>query len=277
MTQLGDFHFKDSGGPDDDVRLRNQLIGVAVVVILLFVGGLYWFLSGPEEVPVETAVEAPPPVRRSPPPPPPVEEPSVEAIELPPLTSSDELVRQLASTLTSHPGLASWLVTDRLIQRGVAFVDSIAEGNNPTQHVPFMRPGARFAAMGGEPVYRVDPESYHRYDVQAQIIESLDADGVAALYRDLEPLLDEAYAELGYPDTPFRQSLRRAIRHLLETPIVPGTPELVRRGPFYHFTDESLESLSPAQKQFLAMGPDNVRRVQQELRSVARALDIRVP
>src|SRR5687767_5445661 len=40
----------------------------------------------------------------------------VEPIELPPLDATDELVRSLVRTLSSHPRIAAWLTTDGLIR-----------------------------------------------------------------------------------------------------------------------------------------------------------------
>jgi hypothetical protein len=40
----------------------------------------------------------------------------------------------------------------------------------------------------------------------------------------------------------------------------------------YEFEDENLESLQPAQKQLLRMGPSNTKRIKSKLSEVARAL-----
>ena len=71
-------------------------------------------------------------------------------------------------------------------------------------------------------------------------------------------------------------STRRSARgsKKLETPIVEGDVAVVPLIQGYGYADASLESLSGAQKQLLRMGPDNVRRVQQKLRAIARELGI---
>ena len=40
----------------------------------------------------------------------------------------------------------------------------------------------------------------------------------------------------------------------------------------YAYSDPRLESLTPAQKQLLRMGPANVRKIQARLRGIANAL-----
>ena len=137
-------------------------------------------------------------------------------------------------------------------------------------------PGQRFSTTGEAPDTRIAAASFRRYDVHAEIIDSLDADAVAALYGLVEPLLDAAYSELGYPDTPFSSALRRAINHLLEVPVLNGPPTVTRGMVFYEHTSERLDALTSAQKQFMGMGPDNVRVVQAKLRAVAQALGLAV-
>lgn len=277
MTNFGNI---DMRPPDDDYepsRPVGPMVGVALVVIVLIGLAVYWFTRAPEE---EAAPEPPPQAARTPPPPPPPAPPpepvDPEPVGLPLLDESDELVRELLVTLSSHPGLAEWLVTDGLIRRLVVAVDNVADGRNPAQHVPFMRPVERFAVSGDEPSLRVDARSYGRYDSVAQIVASLDTAGSAELFRRLEPLMDQAYRDLGYPDTRFRTTLARAIEHLLEVPIPEDPPEVFQGAAFYEYIDERFDSLSPVQKQLLVMGPDNVQAVHNKLRAIAAAIGLNV-
>ena len=272
MTQLGDFEVKEPAGGTGNEQPRGRVIGIAVVALLAFALGVYWFLGrGDDAPPVETIVEAPPPT--VPPPLAPVA-PAPEPIEVPALDESDAFVRDLVSALSAHPGLAAWLVNDGIARRTVVVFDNIADGTNPAQHVTFMRPETRFAMSGDATELRIDPRNYDRYDLHAQIIDSLDTQGTAELYRMLEPLLDQAYVELGNPDRPFIGTVERAVVNLLNVPIVENPPALIEHAPFFHYTDTRLESLSPAQKQFLAVGPDNVRTIQGKLRQLALAIGI---
>lgn len=272
MTQLGDFEVKEPAGGTGNEQPRGRVIGIAVIALLAFALGVYWFLGrGDDAPPVETVVEAPPPA--VPPPPAPVA-PALDPIEVPALNESDAFVRDLVSALSAHPGLAAWLVNDGIVRRTVVVIDNIADGTNPAQHVTFTRPETRFATSGDATELRIDPRNYDRYDRHAQIIDSLDTQGTAELYRMLEPLLDQAYVELGNPDRPFVGTVERAVVNLLNVPIVENPPALIEHAPFFHYTDTRLESLSPAQKQFLAVGPDNVRTIQGKLRQIALAIGI---
>ena len=271
MTQLGDFHVKHStSGPSGDPPIGMT---VAAIVAILVIGiAVYWFFGrGTDEEPppavaTDTLLEPPPPAPVEPPPPAPV--------ELPELDVSDALVRGLVAVLSAHPDLAAWLMSDDLVRRFVVVVDNIAEGRNPSQHVIFMKPDTGFSVTGGDASATIDPRSYQRYDMHAQIVDSFDTQGTAELYLTLEPLMNEAYVELGYPDARFRDTLARAITHLLDTPVVDEPPAVVRRGPFYEHLDGLLEALTPVQKQLIGMGPGNMRTVQAKLFAISRAIGI---
>lgn len=204
-------------------------------------------------------------------------EPVREPVEpLPPLSRSDGWVRVEAAALSERPAWKQWLQTEDLVRRFVAAVDEVAAGNSPTASVPFLRPRGGFGTVvrGGTVV--TDPRSFRRYDVLAEVVASLDAELCAALYRRAAPLVEEAFADLGYPDTRFEERLEAALELLLATPVPSGREVLVQPAVRWEYQDERLEGLEPAQKQLLRMGPDNVRRVQDKLRELARALGLAV-
>ena len=276
MTQLGDYNVKEPSGGSGSWTPAGKppwpIIGTAVAVVFIVVFAAFWFLgrSGEEPAPPpQAAIEEPAP---APSPPPPVPEP--EPFELPTLDASDAVVLDLVAALSAHPALVEWLVTEDLIRTFVVVVDNVADGRNPAQHVPVLRPDTRFQTAGEEPDLTIDPRSFARYDAHAQIVASVDTRGAAELFLTLRPLMDEAYRELGYPETPFMDTFQRAVARLLEAPIVEGQPTLLTRVSFLEYTDDTLESLSPVQKQLMCMGPDNMRTVQATLRAIAQAIGI---
>ena len=259
--------------PQADRQWPVKLIAAAAVAVVVLGAGLWWLLGGTDdpgdtqvaEVAAEPAEPEPPAA--------PVElaEPEVipEPVELPALGDSDAFVRELVDALLAHPNLAAWLVGDNLIRQFVVTVDNVANGRNPAQQLAVLRPERRFRATGDGEQMLIDPASYQRYDLFARVTGALDPPGAALLYQTLEPLLDEAHRDLGYPDTPFRRTLERAVRHLLAAPVVESPPVVVRRATLHLYADERLEALTPAQKQFIGMGPDNVLVVQAQLRAIA--------
>lgn len=205
--------------------------------------------------------------------------------ELPELNASDELVRRLAVGLSARPALAEWLATDSLVRRFVGATVLVAAGRSPREEVEFLGPEGPFRARGAAEVPApdtavvdtavVDPASFQRYDPVAVTFVSLDTPGTAELYRRLRPLFQEAYRDLGFQEGSFHVTLARAVETLLAVP-APDLPiEVVRRGgTAWEYADPALEELSPAQKHLLRMGPENVRRVQAKLRTLADALEL---
>lgn len=247
------------------------LIAVAIVAVLA--GSVYLYLKifrGVPELPEpEMPSVSPPPEREEPPPPPP-------ALLLPDLEESDDFVRPLVAGLSSHPRLAAWLVNDRLVERFVTVVDNVARGQSPRVHVPFLAPEGELAVteQGGDAV--IAEKSFRRYDLLTAVVTSLDTDGAVRLYRDLAPLFEEAYAELGNPDA-FEDALIKAIDRLLAVELPEGDIEVRQRVSAYAFADPELERLSPAAKHLLRLGPYNAREVQAKLLAFKTALALTRP
>ena len=195
-----------------------------------------------------------------------------EPVSLPPLDETDSLVRQLVQALSTNPVIAAWLTNDRLIVNFVVVTGRIAEGQTPAAELKSIGPIAPFRAREAKGAY-IDPASYHRYDRYAQAIAALDARGAARVYDALKPRINEADRNFGGSGA-FDAVLERAIAELLEVPAVDGPVALKPAGIGWAFADPSLEGMSPAQKQLLRMGPDNVRAIQKKLREIASALAI---
>ena len=263
-----------SGPAAQDDRRRNILLGAVALAVVALAVGLWLLLGAPAddtgEAPLAEAPAAPAEPDRAPGPVA-LEEPEVvpAPVELPALGDSDNFVRDLVDALLAHPNLAAWLVGDNLLRRFVVTVDNVANGRNPAQQLPTLRPARRFRTTGEGEQQLIDPGSYQRYDLFASVVDALDPSAAALLYETLEPLLDEAHVELGYPDTPFRRTLERAVAQLLAAPVIDTPPIVVRRATQYLYADERLESLTPAQKQFIGMGPENVHVVQAQLRAIS--------
>lgn len=286
---MSDWDEQDLDQSDDDaasaplVRASGDSIltwPVIAAAVLALVAGLtlFWLFSsrGPVTVPEiaderAAPAEAPVPAEEEPEP---EAEPEEPEVVLPALSESDAFVREALGKLSQHPDLASFLLTDELARKIVAAVANIAEGENPARHFPYLAPEERFDVVHRAPEVFVDPRSYHRYDRLTEAFASLDTEGVAALYRDAKPLLNEAYAELGYQDEAFEDALQKAITILLETPAVEGRIALRGDSVNYTFAESRLEALAPAQKQLLRTGPENTKIIQGKLRAIDEALGL---
>ena len=188
------------------------------------------------------------------------------------LDKSDDLVNKLAVKLSSHPQLTAWLKNKDKIRHFVAVIDNIADGMSPRSHLGFLSPRENFEVIKRGNRYYLNPASYSRYNLVAEVFESLDTKECAKLYWELKPLIQEAYFELGYPNQDFHDTLFTAVVELLNTPVVEGDILVEKKVVTYIMVDQKLENLSESQKHFLRMGPRNIRKIQDKLREFAQVL-----
>lgn len=199
---------------------------------------------------------------------------SAPSVVLPPLDQTDSIVRRMVRDVSGNGVVNSWLMGSDLIRNFVAAAVNIEEGATPAKLLGRLRPTATFriAERGGREY--VDPRSYERYDAAADAIAALDPSRVARLYTTLKPRIEDAYHDLGFAGHSFDRTLQAVIVALVRTPIPDERAVLRRKEARYLYADEAFENLTSAQKQFLRMGPRNVRRVDQWLRRLADALGI---
>jgi hypothetical protein len=259
--------------PDPERKGGGVLFPVTLAAVALIAVGLMGIVflvfrhpsASPSPSPSPAAVVATPVAGSSP-------TPSPE-VPPPPLDESDAFVRQIAASLSAHPELARWLSRSALVRTLTAVVVNVASGETPRPHLEFLAPKQRFRATR-RPARLIapDPAGFGGYDLFGDAVASVDASAAATAYRALSPLFEAAYVELGHPEGGFQGTLDRAIRALLAVPVLREDVELVPHAIGFKYADPGLEGLTPAQKQFLRIGPRNVRLVQGKLRDLAAAL-----
>ena len=258
--------------PEATRSRRRWFLTVVIVLFLVSLGAAYViFRRGLQPEPVLPSPPVEPPALTAPLPTP---ESTPPLTVLPPLNDSDATLREAAAGLASHPAFGQWLTEDDLVRRFTATVDNLAEGANPKVHLPFLAPRGAFQVRERQGRVFIDPASYRRYDTLGDVAAEIDAEQAATLFRTFEPLVNSAYRELGYPEGAFRDKLTLAIQEALAAPILEGEIEVEPLVLTYAYQDPALESLSPAQKQLLRAGPRNTRIVQQQLRRLAKELEL---
>jgi len=194
-------------------------------------------------------------------------------VALPPLDDSDAFVRQIAAGISANSEVARWLARTALVRTLTVVVVNVAAGETPRPHLDFLAPGQRFrAARRPARLLVPDPVGFAGYDLFSDAIASVDVTVAASAYRTMAPLFEAAYVELGHPEGGFPAALETAIRALLAVPVLREDVELVPHAIGFKYADPRLEALTPAQKQFLRIGPRNVRLVQGKLKELAAAL-----
>lgn len=191
---------------------------------------------------------------------------------LPSLDSSDSLVRDIVSQHQSSEGLSNWLSLDDLIRRSASFMDGLARGSISEKIFPLGSPEGTFTTHRQGDVIWLNAGNYERYDDVISILLKIDMEKMAQFFHKVRPLLESAFAELGYRPRQMDGIILQTIDNILTTPLIVEPLKLTRDSVAYKFADPELESLMPLQKQLLRAGPENTRRIQQQAKVLRQAL-----
>ncbi len=260
-----------------------RILVILVVVAALGVG-VWWYEKNVREAEhnpdVQIADQAPPPPPRYPVPlPEPVFEPDPEpgVVEdtlapvpepLPALDESDEpIIDDLTATLDEEL-VQDWLVTDRIVERTVVFVNSLDGPAIPPRLRP-LRPVPGMPAVADvNETLGWNPANAARYDQMIAALANSEPEHLLMLYYHYYPLFQQAYAELGDPDAYFNDRVVDIIDHLLETPDVPPDFSVERWEAQLRFANPDWEDESWGRKMLMRMGPDNANLVRDWLLEV---------
>ena len=250
-----------------------RTIAFAAAASVIVIAGLgYWWWSSRAPAPSATAQTthaAAAPSAQEP------EEPAIEtplepSVRLPALNDSDPFIREQAGALSER--LNDWLSQDELVRRFAVVIDNGAVGEIPRRQLSFLAPAGRYPVIERDGRIFVDPAGYARYDSFVDTVLSVPPEQAAALLKTLAPLLRQALGELGPREADPMAAIRAAVRQALQTPELHDDIELTQPKVLYKYTDQSLESLLPLQKQLIRMGPDNVARLKAYLRELQKFL-----
>jgi len=249
--------------------------GIAVLVIVAGIAVyVYQRDRGQAEV-TPAAQTTAPPAPSTPPPGPTAAAPAqpARATPLPALDESDaEVVSGLTELLGGKEPLQQLLVPQRIIRNAVVTIDNLPREKIAVNQRPAKPTTGKFIVTGPEDAREIAPENYARYAPFVAVVKKVDAKTLAAFYRGLQPLFQQAYEELGNPSASFDGRLRQVIDHLLQTPDVTQPVKLVQPSVTYKYADPKLESLSSGQKVLIRMGPENESAVKAKLRELRAAL-----
>jgi hypothetical protein len=201
-----------------------------------------------------------------------------------PLPAPDQANSYVAEALTELLGrkpVLTFLSTDNFVARLVATVDNLDRPHASPRLWPVNPTAPKFLTVSTAEGATIGAENPKRYAPFVQFVASVNTARAVALYKQLYPLFQRAYEELGYPGKYFNDRMVQVIDHLLETP-EPAGPMKVRltevKGPIesatpwvrYEYVDAALESRSAGQKLLLRTGPDNARQLKAKLAEARR-------
>lgn len=192
--------------------------------------------------------------------------------QLPSLDNSDTFVRDRMLLIKHKSELQTWLNTDDLLRRSASYLDGLARGNTLSKVFPLTPPEGSFAMhKDGETIW-LNAGNYERYDSTVGVLTSFNMKSMGQLFHFMRPLLETAFAEMGYRPRQMDGIILQAIDNILATPIIVEPIRLTRDSVAYKFADPELEALLPVQKQLLRTGPENTQRLQQQALALKDAL-----
>lgn len=241
-------------------------IAIAVVLVALIGGGVWWMSRVPAPANATPAAvngtEAP------------IAAPPEAPVALPPLDEMDGYLRPLLQALSTRPEMIRWLATDDLVRQLAAAIDQASQGDNPAGGFRELMPGARLSVTGRGARRAIDPASYRRYNGLVTTVTSLDASAVARIYKTIRPRLNEAYQNMGHPGGNVDTAVQQTLDLLLDTPIVKDPVLLVEgAGARWAYADPKIETLTPTQKQLVRMGPAHTDAMLVWLRALKAGLN----
>ena len=234
MSDLDDFRLNHASGPlmPEPDRQGLKIAVIIVLVVVFAIGGYLAWRRGHVQPPPPAAIAQTPPPRSAAPTG--IQREPGDNIPLPPLDETDTLVRELVGKLSSHPQVAAWLATDKLIRNFAVVIVNIGDGHTPVTHLRALALNAPFAASSDSGSGVITSASYRRYNPYVDAIAALDARGSAHLYATLKPRIQDAYRDLGYPQGDFDEALKRAIVALLQVPVIDSPVAVQRHFGFLH-------------------------------------------
>lgn len=266
-------------------RSKSYWGWIATAAILIV--GVY-FLSSPQPTTTETPpAKAPPaqlpthetePEQPAAPDIPQKPEPTAVAVSEEPshppatLETSDQELRESLSTNSSSVMLNTALANENLIERSVSIVDLLSRGALPFKSLPISPPSEKFSVQTVDGKDYMNTETYHRYDSYAQTISELNTQTLTSNFNRFRPLLEHAYAGLGYPAQDFDNALIRTLDRVLATPQLREPIALKKKESVYIYADTRVEQLTEMQKLLLRMGPDNIALIQVKAKDLRDAL-----
>ncbi|MEH6650450.1 MAG: DUF3014 domain-containing protein [Motiliproteus sp.] len=191
--------------------------------------------------------------------------PKRPAVSLPGLNESDSLFRSALLGLAVDSLLAEWLVDEELIRKLVVTIDNMADGKIPRKHGLLMPMSDKFRVSKKGLEQWLDGYNHSRYNTYVELLTAVDAQQWADLYQNYYPLMQQAYAELGYPRKAFHDRVLLATERLLNSPVLAKPLALEQPSVMYTFADPELQDLSAVDKQMLRLGAINARQLKQVL------------
>lgn len=196
-----------------------------------------------------------------------------EVVELPSLNNSDGFVLEKLRALQNGAALIRVLADEQLIRSIVVFVDNISRGQFPQNSLPYKPIGQEMSVRNiDENLFVMEAGAHDRFNQIIDTFVAVDTDQAMILYRTLQPLFQNAYAEIGGRNANFDDALRSAITAVLRSPNIEGPYQLVKPSVMFLYADANIENMEQMQKQLIRIGPENTEKLKAKLRQFSGQL-----
>lgn len=279
-------HREEETSTQPSQRSAAITLGLPAVGLAIIVGALLWgFQDSPTSTLTESKhdpvadlpssqLQSPETVE------PPVDAPETDFSPAPDIAENPELgVAALNLILTEQA--ASWSIEplgtnfarqSNAVERAVAMLDNLRQGEVPYKLLPVARPKHAFGILDDGLAVTVNPSSFARYDGLAQTIGGINVEAIVSFYRQYQATLNAAWATLGYTDIALEDAVLSSLDIILLAPEISPSARLKKKEANWIYEDENLEALPSLQKQVIRMGPENMRIVQDTARSLRGAI-----
>ncbi|MEQ8956055.1 MAG: DUF3014 domain-containing protein [Gammaproteobacteria bacterium] len=193
--------------------------------------------------------------------------PGDSLVSLPPLNSSDSFVFENLRESQNGTALLRFLADTQIVRKFVVFVENISREEFPQTDLPYRAMQQEMPVRNlDENLYVMEASAHDRFNGAVNAFVAIDTEHALALYRVLSPLFQQAYAEIGFRNVNFDDTLRQAVNNVLQARNIEGPFQLVKPSVMYLYADSNIENLSAVQKQLIRLGPENSARLKEKLR-----------
>lgn len=199
-------------------------------------------------------------------------EPVTPPEPLPVLNESDPEVKQALADITGADLMTRYLVTDQVISRVVASIDSLTSRQVPAHINPVRPASSKFLVDKEGENLVLSAQNFTRYDGYVALLQNMDTGLLMTFYRRYGPLFQQAWEENGGLGS-FENRMLEVIDDLLQTPDVPGPVYLTKPEAVYLFEDPELEAMTAGQKVLVRMGSANAAVVKEKLVEIREELN----
>ncbi len=192
----------------------------------------------------------------------PIEQPAEPKFTPPPLNQSDAPLKQAMGESEQFAAVVGWLTQDELVRKSVVAVDNLAKGNVIAKYRPLNFSHKQLVVESRDNKLYLDRRNFNRYNLWVDTLTQIEPTTWAQWIDRYQPILDQAFGELGYKDKTFNQQLKAGLDQILAAPVLTTDIELVRPSVYYKYADKEIEKLPGIQKLMIRMGPENTVKLQ---------------